>query len=82
MTLTYFRPLALAGLLALVMPMVPAHAMPVLTSPAPAVQEGLIAAQYSNSRGFRRCMRQKYGPRYFRGVSRAHRYHMAQACGG
>jgi hypothetical protein len=38
-------------------------------------------AQHSyNSRGFRRCMRAKYGPRYFARVNRAHRWHMAQAC--
>jgi hypothetical protein len=35
-----------------------------------------------NSRGFRRCMRAKYGPRYFSRVPRAHRWHMAQACMG
>ncbi len=49
------------------------------------VQEDLLEqVQYSaeQSRGFRHCMRQKYGPRYFRGVKRAHRYHMVQACGG
>jgi hypothetical protein len=32
------------------------------------------------SSAFRRCMRAKYGPRYFARVPRAHRYHMAQAC--
>jgi hypothetical protein len=30
----------------------------------------------------RRCMRRKYGPHYYRGVRRAHRLFMAQACGG
>ena len=38
------------------------------------------AWQAYNARGFRRCMRAKYGPRYFAGVNRAHRWHMAQAC--
>jgi hypothetical protein len=33
-----------------------------------------------NTRGFRRCMRAKYGPRYFARVNRAHRWHMSQAC--
>ena len=48
-------------------------------SPAPAEQ-----AQFSRERprDFNRCMREKYGPRYFRGVKRAHRTFMAQACGG
>ncbi len=78
--LTLTRPLALAGLFALALPMMPAAAMPVLMTPA--VAEAVIPVQFTNSRSFRRCMRQKYGPRYFRGVSRAHRYHMAQACGG
>ncbi len=41
-----------------------------------------IAASYRNTREFRRCMRAKYGPRYFSRVPRAHRWHMAQACGG
>ena len=40
------------------------------------------AVQFSSDRGFRRCMRDKYGPRYFAGVRRATRYFMAQACGG
>jgi hypothetical protein len=34
------------------------------------------------TRAFRRCMRQKYGRNFFRGVPRAHRTYMAQACGG
>jgi hypothetical protein len=37
-------------------------------------------AQSSQSRDFRRCMRAKYGPRYFARVPRAHRWHMSQAC--
>jgi hypothetical protein len=44
--------------------------------------EGIVPVQFSTSKGFNRCMRAKYGPRYFRGVNRAHRYVMAQACGG
>jgi hypothetical protein len=36
----------------------------------------------AQGRAFRRCMRQKYGRNYFRGVPRAHRFHMSQACGG
>jgi hypothetical protein len=44
----------------------------------------LLEVQYSRggSREFRRCMRAKYGPRYYHRVPRAHRFHMAQACGG
>ena len=42
----------------------------------------LQIVQFSSDRGFRRCMRDKYGPRYFAGVRRATRYFMAQACGG
>jgi hypothetical protein len=40
--------------------------------------------QYSRqgSREFRRCMRAKYGPRYFHRVPRAVRFNMARACGG
>ncbi|MGL4243517.1 MAG: hypothetical protein ACRCTI_20570 [Beijerinckiaceae bacterium] len=38
-------------------------------------------AQHSySSRGFRRCMRAKYGPRHFARVPRTVRWHMAQAC--
>jgi hypothetical protein len=33
-------------------------------------------------RDFRRCMRAKYGPRYFYRIRQAQRYFMAQACGG
>lgn len=60
---------------------------------APALANGLAAgkaqtvvlapvedARSSGGRGFRRCMRAKYGPRYFARVPRAHRWHMAQAC--
>jgi hypothetical protein len=59
-----------AGALTLVRP------SPDIASPA------MTQVQYSNSAGFRSCMRGKYGSHYFRGVKRAHRYHMAQACGG
>ena len=34
------------------------------------------------SKAFTRCMRKHYGPHYYRGVTRAHRFFMAQACGG
>jgi hypothetical protein len=33
-----------------------------------------------NSRGFRRCMRGQYGPRYFSRVPKAYRWHMSQVC--
>jgi hypothetical protein len=44
----------------------------------------LLDVQYSRggSREFRRCMRAQYGPRYYHRVPRAHRFHMARACGG
>jgi hypothetical protein len=38
------------------------------------------AQAYPRTREFRSCMRGKYGPRYFAGVRRAYRWHMAQAC--
>jgi hypothetical protein len=38
-------------------------------------------SQYGPSnKAFRKCMRAKYGPRYFARVSRAHRWTMSQAC--
>jgi hypothetical protein len=48
------------------------------------IEDNIDNIQYSrrNSREFRRCMRAKYGPRYFRGVPRAVRFNMARACGG
>jgi hypothetical protein len=46
---------------------------------APATVPVLVAKA---SKAFSRCMRERYGPRYYRGVKRAHRYFMAQACGG
>ena len=51
--------------------------------PRPA-SDGAEPVQFSQTRSqeFNRCMRAKYGPRYYRGVKRAHRYFMAQACGG
>ena len=53
---------------------------------APVAGQILVANQAYGSRGenraFRSCMRAKYGPRYFARVSRAQRYHMAQACTG
>jgi hypothetical protein len=64
----------------------PSHAA-VLSAPATLRADGAPVAdliQYSRggSRAFRRCMRAKYGPRYFQGVRRAQRFIMAQACGG
>jgi hypothetical protein len=57
-----------------------------LGSGAPLMKSEFEASnvQYTRggSRAFRRCMRAKYGPRYFSRVPRAHRFHMAQACGG
>jgi hypothetical protein len=76
------RALAFGAFLVLVMPVPTATALPVVPGALPTMELSVIVAQYSSSRGFRRCMREKYGPRYFRGVSRAHRWHMAQACGG
>lgn len=52
------------------LPAVPAVEAPSLAEPA----------QYPRSPSFRRCMRAKYGPRYFARVPRAVRWHMAQAC--
>jgi hypothetical protein len=54
----------------------PAAAKDVAIAPPVVVQ----AQHAHNTRGFRRCMRVKYGPRYFARVPRAHRWHMAQAC--
>jgi hypothetical protein len=55
-------------------------------SPVAMAEEYIVLSQMQGSRAenraFRSCMRAKYGPRYFAGVRRAHRYHMAQACGG
>jgi hypothetical protein len=59
-----------------------ARAMPVSGELGKVSSFAVTDVQYSNSRSFRSCMRQKYGPKYFRGVKRAHRFHMAQACGG
>jgi hypothetical protein len=52
---------------------------PIITISQTAFAQGAANMQ---SREFRRCMRQKYGRNYFRGVPRAHRFHMASACGG
>ncbi len=74
--------LSLAAMLFLAAPFAPARAMPVSGVPSKVASFGVTDVQYSNSKSFRSCMRQKYGPKYFRGVKRAHRFHMAQACGG
>jgi hypothetical protein len=61
----------------------PAGALGIAASRSVAVPATIELAQAgSATREFRRCMRAKYGPRYFAGVRRAHRFHMAQACGG
>jgi hypothetical protein len=39
-----------------------------------------LAQSTPNGRAFRRCMRAKYGPRYFARVPRTVRWHMSQAC--
>ncbi len=56
------------------------------SSAAPAFRPDVAAAvpavATAASASFQRCMRKRYGPHYFRGVKRAHRYFMAQACGG
>lgn len=57
---------------------VEAAPLPALPNMAPQAVE--LAQGAYNSRPFRRCMRAKYGPRYFSRVPRAHRWHMAQAC--
>jgi hypothetical protein len=59
----------------------PAVASPLTFDRALSAQSPALEAQYNpRSPTFRRCMRAKYGPRYFAGVRRAHRWHMAQAC--
>jgi hypothetical protein len=57
----------------------PAAALPTLPFADMDVSEA-TPAQYPRSLKFRRCMRARYGPRYFARVPRAYRYHMAQAC--
>jgi hypothetical protein len=74
--------LSLGALLVLAAPVSSARAMPLSGDIGKAASFAVTDIQYSSSRSFRSCMRQKYGPKYFRGVKRAHRYHMAQACGG
>jgi hypothetical protein len=76
------RALAFGAFLVLFMPVPTGMALPMTPAALPSVELPVIAAQHTSSRGFRRCMRAKYGPKYFRGVKRAHRYFMAQACGG
>jgi hypothetical protein len=74
-----FTGLALLGMAA-ILSATPAGALGLAAGRPVAVPEAL--AQYRPTRDFRRCMRAKYGPRYFARVPRAHRFHMAQACGG
>jgi hypothetical protein len=74
--------LSLGAMLFSAAPWATARAMPASGNTGLSPPPGVTEVQYSNSKSFRSCMRQKYGPKYFRGVKRAHRYHMAQACGG
>jgi hypothetical protein len=60
----------------------PAGALTLVRPSLDITPPAVTQVQYANPAAFRSCMREKYGPRYFRGVKRAHRYHMAQACGG
>ena len=57
-----------------------ASAMPVGIAAQEARPGALLVVQ-PGARDFSRCMRKRYGPHYYRGVKRAHRYFMAQACG-
>jgi hypothetical protein len=58
------------------------RAAPIAVGRSIASGPGVALAQYGPSnKSFRKCMRAKYGPRYFARVPRAHRYTMAQACG-
>jgi hypothetical protein len=76
-----FTGLALLGMAAL-LSAAPADALGLAVSRSIAPPATIELAQYRPTRDFRRCMRAKYGPRYFARVPRAHRFHMAQACGG
>lgn len=73
-----------AVILASVVALLPASAALALPSAGRPASMAAEPAQFSRgeSRDFRRCMRAKFGPHYFRGVKRAHRTFMAQACGG
>jgi hypothetical protein len=44
------------------------------------VTPAIEAAAQAPSRSFARCMRAKYGPRYYARVPRAMRFEMAKAC--
>jgi hypothetical protein len=70
--------LAIGAALALSVPAIGAP-LPVEVPSVAAPAIGLAQHAYK-SRGFRSCMRGKYGPRYFARVPRAVRWHMAQAC--
>jgi hypothetical protein len=74
--------LSLGAVLLLAAPIAPARAMLVSGDIGKVSSFAVTDVQYSSSRNFRSCMHKKYGRHYFRGVKRAHRYHMAQACGG
>jgi hypothetical protein len=76
-----FACLGFGALVLIAAPLAPASALPV-TKLDQLNGTNVELIQHSSSREFRRCMRQKYGRNYYRGVKRAHRFHMAQACGG
>jgi hypothetical protein len=70
-----------AALLCAVAGSVAAAPMPVASDVPVVAPPAVHDAQYNpRSPTFRRCMRAKYGPRYFSRVNRAHRWHMSQAC--
>lgn len=58
-----------------------ASALPI-GAPHAGIGADLVLGATSSTRSFRSCMRKRYGPHYYRGVKRAYRYFMAQACGG
>ena len=69
-----------AAFMAMSWSVAPVAAGPLPAHPLVAPQAIELVQSPYNSRPFRRCMRAKYGPRYFSRVPRAHRWHMAQAC--
>jgi hypothetical protein len=81
MRMRFFASLGFGVLLLAAAPPNTASAMPILQVDRVSGM-GIETVQYNNKREFNRCMREKYGRNYYRGVKRAHRFHMAQACGG
>jgi hypothetical protein len=84
MMATMFRLALGAAALALALGAAQAAAVTPVSAGAVDLLPGAVmpAQSYPNNRSFRRCMRAKYGPRYFARVNRAHRWHMSQACMG